>query len=57
MCSNIGIFKGEQSCPESLNKAETWVSQSHDTNMIDLNVGSFCPGLLKNYYLFFFIKK
>jgi len=47
MCSNIGILKGEQSCPESLNKAEIWVSQSYDTNMIDLSVESFCPGLFK----------
>jgi hypothetical protein len=47
MCSNLGILKGEQSCSESLNKAETRVSESHDTNMIDLSVGSFCPGLFK----------
>ena len=45
MCWNVGILKGEQSCSESLNKAETRVSQSHDTNMIDFSVGRFCPGL------------
>jgi hypothetical protein len=47
MCSNVGILKGEQSCSESLNKAETWVSQSYDANMMNFSVGSFCLGLLK----------
>jgi hypothetical protein len=45
MCSKVGILKGEQSCWESLNKTETWVSQSYDTNMIVFSVGSFCLGL------------
>jgi len=43
MCSNIGILKGEQSCSESLNKAEIWVSQSYNTNMIEFSVESFFP--------------
>jgi len=47
MCSNVGTLKGEQNCSESLNKAESCVSQSYDTNMIDFSVESFCPGLLK----------
>jgi hypothetical protein len=40
-------LKGEQSFPESLNKAETRVRQSHDTNTIDFSVECFCPILFK----------